>query len=173
MKFLFSLKEIKLGCIQPKNLIANYSHCPREKHNKKVKQFCIDTKVHQRPLKRLGTGGWVQPRLNHGFSWVLKLIQLNWWVLELTLSSLTGIVRTNKIPAQFPGFLVKATEPNKQVLQVSWVLEFSLPNLTGLLKQIKSQVLVEFAGFSVKATEPIELDSLGFRIEVAQFSWVH
>ena len=54
-----------------------------------------------------GIDSWVQPRLNLGFSWVLNPANLGEpseqvtqvsWVLEPSLPSLAGFIKTNKKP---------------------------------------------------------------------------
>ena len=123
-----------------------------------------------------------------GFSWVLNPANLGEpseqvtqvsWVLEPSLPSLAGFIKTNKKPG-FSWVCWVHCQSNKtlelgslgsrtQLTQVTWVQKPSLPSLAGFIKTSKAG----FAGFVGKVTKPRELGSLGSRTQLTQLSWVH
>ena len=111
-----------------------------------------------------------------------QVTQVN-WVLESTLTSLAGLIKTKKrsglscfcwircqsnkiLRAGFTGFYIQLT-------QVTCVVRPNLPNFAGFTEIMKSHVLAGFAGFVAKATKAIELGPLISQTQHTQLSWVY
>ena len=136
--------------------------------------------IYQHP----GIDSWVQPRLNLGFSWVLNPANLGEpseqvtqvsWVLEPSLPSLAGFIKTNKKPgfswvcwvhcqsnktlrAGFTGFQNPANPgylgSGSQLTQVTWVQKPSLPSLAGFIKTLKAGFQLGLLGSLPKQQNP-------------------
>ena len=154
------------------------------KHNQKLINISENQKIYRKNLHKSfgfpicsfpGIDSWVQPRLNLGFSWILNPANLGEpseqvtqvsCVLEPSLSSLAGFIKTKKKPG-FSWVCWVRCQSNKtfrvgftgfQLTQVTWVQKPSLPSLAGFIKTLKAG----FARFVAKATKPQRAGFAGF-----------
>ena len=137
-----------------------------------------------------GIDSWVQPRLNLGFTWILKPTNLDEPSEQVAqvrarfqnppysaqLGSLEQI--KSQVLDGFAGSLPKQQYPQSwvyigsrtQLTQVSWVLE---PSLARFIKTLKGRFQLGFPGFAAKTIKPRELGLLGSRTQLTKLSWVH